>query len=130
MEFKYTENQAIVAQTVKEFGNKYLSPYTMVWDEQQEFPVEVFKQLGGLGLTGILVPEQYGGSGFSYLEYVTAIAEISKIDGAIGLSLAAHNSLCTGHILHFGNEEQKKRWLPKLATGEYIGAWGLTEPNT
>src|SRR5687767_10243573 len=125
-----TENQEIIAQMVRDFGAKHIRPNMMEWDESQEFPVEVFKKLGELGLMGVLVPEEYGGSGFGYLEYVTAIAEISKIDGSIGLSVAAHNSLCTGHILQFGNEEQKQRWLPKLATAEWIGAWGLTEPNT
>ncbi|PSR01250.1 MAG: acyl-CoA dehydrogenase, partial [Bacteroidetes bacterium SW_11_45_7] len=105
-------------------------PEKMKWDEAQTFPVDVFKKMGEQGLMGILVPEEYGGSGFGYLEYVTAIAEMSKIDGSIGLSMAAHNSLCTGHILQFGNEEQKKKYLPKLASGEWIGAWGLTEPNT
>ena len=125
-----TENQEMIAQMVRDFGARNIKPYMMDWDESQEFPVAVFKQLGELGLMGVLVPETYGGSGFGYLEYVTAIAELSKIDGSIGLSMAAHNSLCTGHILQFGNEEQKQRWLPKLATAEWIGAWGLTEPNT
>jgi alkylation response protein AidB-like acyl-CoA dehydrogenase len=130
MNFSRTENQDLIAQMVRDFGAKHIKPYMMDWDERQEFPLEVFKQLGALGLMGVLVPEQYGGSGFGYLEYVTAIVEIAKIDGSIGLSVAAHNSLCTGHILQFGNEEQKLRWLPKLASAEWIGAWGLTEPNT
>ncbi len=102
----------------------------MEWDESQEFPVQLFKELGKLGMMGILVPEEYGGAGLSYFEYSAIIQEISKVCGSIGLSLAAHNSLCTGHILKFGNEEQKKKYLPKLATAEYIGAWGLTEPTT
>lgn len=102
----------------------------MEWDESQEFPVEVFHQLGDLGLMGVLVPQEYGGAGFGYLEYITAIVELSKIDGSIGLSMAAHNSLCTSHILTFGNEDQKRHYLPKLASGQWIGAWGLTEPNT
>jgi alkylation response protein AidB-like acyl-CoA dehydrogenase len=102
----------------------------MDWDESQEFPIEVFKKMGQLGIMGVLVPEEYGGAGFGYPEYVTAIAELSKIDGSIGLSMAAHNSLCTGHILQHANEEQKQKYLPKLATAEWIGAWGLTEPNT
>jgi alkylation response protein AidB-like acyl-CoA dehydrogenase len=102
----------------------------MEWDETQEFPVEIFKELGKLGLMGVLVPEEYGGSGLSYFEYNAVIQEISKVCGSIGLSLAAHNSLCTGHILAFGTTEQKKKYLPKLATAEFIGAWGLTEPNT
>lgn len=102
----------------------------MEWDESQEFPVYIFKQLGKLGMMGVLVPEEYGGAGLSYFEYSAVIQEISKVCGSIGLSVAAHNSLCTGHILAFGNEEQKKEYLPKLATGEYLGAWGLTEPQT
>jgi alkylation response protein AidB-like acyl-CoA dehydrogenase len=102
----------------------------MDWDESQEFPIEVFKKMGALGIMGVLVPEEYGGAGFGYPEYVTAIAELSKIDGSIGLSMAAHNSLCTGHILQHASEQQKQKYLPKLATAEWIGAWGLTEPNT
>jgi len=102
----------------------------MEWDESQEFPVHVFKEMGKLGLMGVLVPEQYGGAGLSYFEYNAVIQEIAKVCGSIGLSLAAHNSLCTGHILLFGNEAQKQKYLPKLATAEFIGAWGLTEPNT
>ena len=102
----------------------------MEWDENQEFPIPLFRKLGELGLMGVLVPHEYGGSGFGYLEYVTAISELAKIDGSIGLSMAAHNSLCTGHILQFANEDQKQKYLPKLATAEWIGAWGLTEPNT
>lgn len=130
MEFGLNENQVMIAQMIKDFGEKEIRPHMMEWDEAQEFPLHVFKKLGELGLMGVLVPQEYGGSGFGYNEYVTAIVEISKIDGSIGLSLAAHNSLCTGHILQFGNEEQKKKYLPKLATAEWIGAWGLTEPNT
>src|SRR5205085_7225427 len=130
MQVALTENQQFITQMIREFGAKNIKPFIMDWDESQEFPVEVFKKLGELGLMGVLVPEAYGGSGFGYKEYVTAISEISKMDGSIGLSVAAHNSLCTGHILQFGNEEQKQKWLPKLASGEWIGAWGLTEPNT
>ncbi|WP_210466629.1 acyl-CoA dehydrogenase [Rufibacter roseolus] len=130
MQLIYNENQQMIADMIRDFGAKSIKPDMMKWDESQEFPVHVFKQLGELGLMGVLVPQEYGGSGFGYLEYVTAIAELSKIDGSIGLSMAAHNSLCTGHILQFGNEEQKRKWLPKLATAEWIGAWGLTEPNT
>jgi alkylation response protein AidB-like acyl-CoA dehydrogenase len=125
-----SENQQMIAEMIREFGNRHIRPRMMEWDETQEFPVEVFKKLGELGLMGVLVPEEYGGAGFGYHEYVTAIVELSKIDGSIGLSMAAHNSLCTGHILQFANEAQKERWLPKLATAEWIGAWGLTEPNT
>lgn len=130
MNFEFTENQEMIAQMIRDFGAKQIRPYLMDWDERQEFPLELFRQLGQMGLMGVFVPEQYGGSGFGYLEYVTAISEIAKIDGSIALSVAAHNSLCTGHLLQFGNETQKSRWLPKLATGEWIGAWGLTEPNT
>lgn len=128
--FEETENQKMIAQMVRDFGAKEIKPFMMDWDERQEFPVDLFHEMGSLGLLGVLVPEEYGGAGFGYLEYITAIVEISKIDGSIGLSVAAHNSLCTNHILQFGNEEQKRKYLPKLATGEWIGAWGLTEPNT
>jgi len=130
MNFEITENQKMIAQMIRDFGAKNIKPNVMLWDEAQEFPVQLFKEMGKLGLMGVLVPELYGGSGLTYFEYVTAIKEISKIDGSIGLSVAAHNSLCTGHILKFGNEEQKRKWLPKLATAEWIGAWGLTEANT
>src|SRR5688572_8368856 len=128
--FSETDNQNMIAQTIKDFGAKEMRPYTMQWDEAQEFPIKLFQKMGTMGLMGILVPEKYSGSGFGYLEYITALLEISKIDGSIGLSMAAHNSLCTNHILLFGNEDQKQNYLPKLATGEWIGAWGLTEPNT
>jgi alkylation response protein AidB-like acyl-CoA dehydrogenase len=130
MEFTADENVTMIRQTVKDFAEKNIRPHFMEWDESQEFPVHVFKALGELGLMGVLVPEEYGGSGLGYHEYVAAIEELAKVCGSIGLSMAAHNSLCTGHIMMFGNEEQKKRWLPKLATGEWIGAWGLTEANT
>lgn len=128
--FEETENQRMIAQMIRDFGAKEIKPKMMEWDETQEFPVKLFNKLGELGLMGVLVPQEYGGTGFGYLEYVTAIVELSKIDGSIGLSMAAHNSLCTGHILSFGNEAQKLQYLPKLASGEWIGAWGLTEPNT
>jgi alkylation response protein AidB-like acyl-CoA dehydrogenase len=130
LDFDVTENQKMIAQMVRDFGAKEIKPYMMEWDEKQEFPLPLFRKLGALGLMGVLVPHEYGGSGFGYLEYVTAISELAKIDGSIGLSMAAHNSLCTGHILQFANEEQKQKYLPKLATAEWIGAWGLTEPNT
>ena len=125
-----TENQKMITQMIEDFGNKEIKPFMREWDEKQEFPLKLFKKLGELGLMGVLVPQEYGGSGFGYSEYVTTVSQIAKIDGGIGLSVAAHNSLCTGHILQFGNEIQKKKWLPKLATAEWIGAWGLTEPNT
>ena len=128
--FSVSENQMMVRSMVKDFAEKHIREHVMEWDEAQIFPVEVFKKLGELGLMGVLVPETYGGSGFGYQEYVDVIVGISKVCGSIGLSLAAHNSLCTGHILAFGNEEQKAKWLPKLATAEWIGAWGLTEANT
>jgi alkylation response protein AidB-like acyl-CoA dehydrogenase len=128
--FLESENQTMIAQMIRDFGAREIKPRMMEWDESQEFPIELFRKLGTLGLMGVLVPEQYGGSGFGYHEYVTAIVELSKIDGSIGLSMAAHNSLCTGHILQHASEEQKQKYLPKLATAEWIGAWGLTEPNT
>lgn len=130
MEFNYTDTQLEIASMIRDFTNKNIRPQMMEWDEAQTFPVEVFKKLGELGLMGVLVPEEYGGSGMGYFEYVTVVSEIAKVCGSIGLSVAAHNSLCTGHILTFGNEEQKKKYLPKLATAEWIGAWGLTEANT
>jgi alkylation response protein AidB-like acyl-CoA dehydrogenase len=125
-----TENQAMIAQMVRDFGQQHIKPHFMRWDETQEFPRDTFRQLGELGLMGVLVPQEYGGTGFGYQEYVTAIAELAKIDGSIGLSMAAHNSLCTGHILQHASEEQKHKYLPRLASGEWLGAWGLTEPNT
>jgi alkylation response protein AidB-like acyl-CoA dehydrogenase len=128
--FDETENQVLIAEMVKNFGAKEIKPHMMEWDESQHFPEELFHKLGALGLMGVLVPEEYGGAGLGYLEYITAISEISKIDGSIGLSVAAHNSLCTNHILQFATAAQKQKYLPKLATGEWIGAWGLTEPNT
>lgn len=130
MNFERQELTEQVAQTAREFARQHILPNVMKWDEWQEFPLQVFKDMGQLGLMGVLVPEQYGGAGLSYFEYVAIISEIARVCGSVGLSLAAHNSLCTGHILTFGNEEQKQRFLPKLATAEWIGAWGLTEANT
>ncbi|MCM5661620.1 acyl-CoA dehydrogenase family protein [Galbibacter mesophilus] len=130
MNFDYTETQQMVATAAKDFAEQYIRPHVMEWDESQTFPVEVFKKAGELGFMGVLVPETYGGSGLGYHEYIAILDEISKVDPSIGLSVAAHNSLCTNHILSFGNEEQKQKWLPKLATAEWIGAWGLTEHNT
>ena len=130
IDFEISENQKMIAEMIRDFGAREIEPFRREWDEKQEFPVPLFKKLGELGLMGVLVPHEYGGSGFGYAEYVTVVSEIGRIDGAIGLSVAAHNSLCTGHILQFGDESQKMRWLPKLATAEWIGAWGLTEPNT
>jgi alkylation response protein AidB-like acyl-CoA dehydrogenase len=125
-----TENQQMISNMVRDFAAQHIAPYRLEWDEKQIFPIDLFKKMGELGLMGVLVPTEYGGAGFGYAEYVTAIAGLAAADGAIGLSMAAHNSLCTGHILQFGSEEQKSRFLPRLATAEWIGAWGLTEPNT
>ena len=130
MNFDYNETQSMIAQSIKDFAEKNIRPNIMDWDEAQIFPIPLFKELGQMGFMGVLVPEEYGGSGLGYHEYITVVEEISKVDPSIGLSVAAHNSLCTNHILTFGNEEQKKKWLPKLATAEHIGAWGLTEHNT
>jgi len=130
MNFQESELTRHVAETARDFALQYIKPNMMDWDESQEFPLHIFKELGKLGMMGIMVPEKYGGSGFGYFEYSIVIQEIAKVCGGIGLSLAAHNSLCTGHILAFGSEEQKKKYLPKLATAEFLGAWGLTEPNT
>ncbi|MGB4770667.1 MAG: acyl-CoA dehydrogenase family protein [Chitinophagaceae bacterium] len=130
MQFNRAEITDQVAAVAKDFAQQHIKPFVMEWDESQEFPAHVFREMGKLGLMGVLVPEEYGGSGLSYFEYVAVIEEIAKVCGSVGLSLAAHNSLCTGHIMSFGNETQKQKYLPKLATGEWIGAWGLTEPNT
>jgi alkylation response protein AidB-like acyl-CoA dehydrogenase len=130
MNFEQDEITAQVAQTAKDFAHQYIKPHLMDWDESQEFPLHIFKELGKLGMMGVLVPEAYGGTGLGYFEYNVIIQEIAKVCGSIGLSVAAHNSLCTGHILTFGNEEQKQKYLPKLATAEHLGAWGLTEANT
>ncbi len=124
------ENREMVRNMVREFAHKHIRPHVMEWDEAQVFPIDTFKAMGELGIMGVLVPEQYGGAGLGYHEYIDVIVEVAKVCGSIGLSLAAHNSLCTGHILTWGNEEQKQRWLPRLATAEWIGAWALTEANT
>src|SRR5687767_8274622 len=130
MNFQTSELTDQVAQSTRDFAQQHIKPYVMEWDESQHFPVQIFKEMGKLGLMGVLVPEEYGGAGLTYFEYKTVIEEIAKVCGSIGLSLAAHNSLCTGHIMAFANEEQKKKYLPKLATAEWLGAWGLTEANT
>ncbi len=130
MSFDFSETQKMVAASAKEFAEQYIRPFVMEWDEAQTFPVEVFKKAGEMGFMGVLVPVELGGSGLGYHEYISIIEEISKVDPSIGLSVAAHNSLCTNHILSFGTEEQKQKWIPKLATAEWIGAWGLTEHNT
>ena len=130
MDFSISELTQQVAQIARDFAAKHIKPHVMEWDEKQEFPVQVFKELGKQGMMGVLVPEKFGGSGLGYFEYSAILQEISKVCGSIGLSLAAHNSLCIGHILSFGSEEQKMEFLPKLSSAEFIGAWGLTEPNT
>ena len=130
MNFNYSEEQLLIAASAKDFAEQYIRPNIMEWDEAQMFPVEVFKKAGEMGFMGVFVDEKYGGSGLGYHEYISIIEEISKVDPSIGLSLAAHNSLCTGHIYYFGNEAQKQKWLPKLTSAEWIGAWGLTEHNT
>ena len=130
MNFEQNETQRLIAQSIKDFAALHIKPYVMEWDEAQHFPVDLFKKIGEMGFMGVLVPQELGGSGLGYHEYITIIEELSKVDPSIGLSVAAHNSLCTNHILSFGNEAQKKKWIPKLASGEHIGAWGLTEHNT
>jgi len=130
MDFNLGTNNKLVAESVRDFANQYIKPNVMDWDESQFFPKELFKKAGEFGFMGILVPESLGGSGLGYQEYVTIIEEISKVDPSIGLSVAAHNSLCTNHILLFGNDNQKNKWIPKLASGQYLGAWGLTENNS
>ena len=130
MNFETNDTQVMIAQAIREFAEKEIRPNIMHWDENQIFPIDLFRKLGEMGFMGVLVPQNLGGSGLGYHEYITVIEEISKVDSSIGLSVAAHNSLCTNHILTFGTEEQKKKWIPKLATGQWIGAWGLTEHNT
>ncbi len=130
MNFELNENQQMIAQMVRDFAEKEIKPYMNKWDADEFFPVETMKKMGELGLLGIYIPEEYGGSGFGYFEYATALIELGKVCGGVGLSVAAHNSLCSGHIYYHGSEEQKKKYLPKLASGEWIGAWGLTEANT
>jgi alkylation response protein AidB-like acyl-CoA dehydrogenase len=130
MDFNLGTNNKLVAESVRDFANQYIKPNVMEWDESQFFPKELFKKAGEFGFMGIFVPESLGGSGLGYQEYVTIIEEISKVDPSIGLSVAAHNSLCTNHILLFGNDDQKNKWIPKLASGQHLGAWGLTENNS
>ncbi|MGB0769178.1 MAG: acyl-CoA dehydrogenase family protein [Flavobacteriaceae bacterium] len=130
MNFQFSEEQELIAASARDFAEQYIRPHIMEWDESQHFPKDVLQKAGEMGFMGIFIPEEYGGSGLGYHEYAAIIEEIAKVDPSIGLSVAAHNSLCTGHIYYFGNEKQKKKWLPKLASGEWIGAWGLTEHNT
>ena len=130
MNFDLTEDQLMIQQMVRDFAEQEIRPNLNKWDEGEIFPIETMKKIGELGLLGIFIPEEYGGSGFSYFEYATVLMELGKVCGGVGLSVAAHNSLCTGHIFYHGNEQQKRKYLPKLASGEWIGAWGLTEANT
>lgn len=130
MSVETINNLQLIKESARDFAETYVRPHVMEWDEKQEFPVDLFQQMGQYGFLGVLVPEKYNGAGLGYQEYITVLEEIGKVCGSIGLSVAAHNSLCTNHILQFGNEEQKLKYMPKLATGEFIGAWGLTEPNT
>ncbi|MEM1359979.1 MAG: acyl-CoA dehydrogenase family protein, partial [Bacteroidota bacterium] len=124
------EQMEMIRQSARDFAESRIRPHLMDWDEREHFPRELFREMGEFGFMGVLVPETYGGTGLGYAEYITIIDEIARVCGSIGLSVAAHNSLCTNHILMFGNEEQKQKYLPKLASGEHLGAWGLTEPNT
>ena len=130
MNFDVNETQKLISQSIKDFAEQHIRPYIMEWDEAQIFPSALFKELGKMGFMGVLIPQEYGGSGLGYHEYITIVEEISKVDPSIGLSVAAHNSLCMNHIFTFGNEVQKRKWVPKLASGIHIGAWGLTEHNT
>lgn len=130
MDFDLGPNNTLVAESARSFADKFIKPHIMDWDESQHFPKDLFKKAGEFGFMGVLVPESLGGSGLGYHEYVSIIEEISKVDPSIGLSVAAHNSLCTNHILLFGNDDQKNKWIPKLASGQHLGAWGLTENNS
>ena len=130
MSIEVSETRQMIVDTLRDFCAREIQPNIMAWDEAQHFPVDVMKKLGELGMLGVLVPQEYGGSGLTYDEYITVVSEIGRVDPSVGLSVAAHNSLCTGHIMYHANEEQKQKWLPKLATGEWIGAWGLTEVGT
>jgi hypothetical protein len=129
MQFELSEEQLQMKMSVREFAEAEIAPHVMEWDESQHFPIELLPKLGELGLTGILFPEEYGGSGLGYVEYATAIEELSRVDGSVGISVAAHNSLCSNHIFQFGTESQKQKYLAPLARGEHLGAWGLTEPG-
>ncbi len=130
MDFRLTDEQLQIQEMVRDFAESEIKPHLMEWDEAQHFPVDTFKRAGELGMLGVTIPEEYGGAGLSYVDYVNVIEELAVVDSGFGLSVAAHNSLCTGHIYLGGNEEQKKRWLPRLTSGEWIGAWGLTEPGS
>jgi alkylation response protein AidB-like acyl-CoA dehydrogenase len=129
MEFDLTDEQQQVRMSVREFAEGEIAPHVMEWDETQHFPEELIPKLAELGLMGVLFPEEYGGAGMGYVEYATIIEELSRVDGSVGISVAAHNSLCSNHIYQFGTEEQKQKFLVPLAKGEHLGAWGLTEPG-
>ena len=130
MDFQLNDEQLQLKKSVREFAEREIAPHVMRWDEASEFPLEIVKELGKLGLLGIIFPPEYGGAGMGYVEYITAIEELSRVDGSVGIIVAAHTSLCSNHIFLAGNEAQKKKYVSKLATGEYIGAWGLTEPSS
>lgn len=130
MDFRFTDEQIQIQQMVRDFAESEIKPNLAEWDEAQHFPVDTFKRAGALGMLGVTIPEEYGGAGLSYIDYVNVIEELGVIDSGFALSVAAHNSLGSGHIYLAGNEEQKKKWLPKLTSGEWIGAWGLTEPGS
>lgn len=129
MEFELSEEQKQIKMSVREFAEAEIAPHVMEWDEAQHFPIELKPKLAELGLMGVIFPEEYGGAGMGYIEYATIIDELSRVDGSVGISVAAHNSLCSNHIYEFGNEEQKQKYLVPLARGEHLGAWGLTEPS-
>src|SRR5438309_259015 len=128
--FGLTEEQKQLQSAVRAFAEGEIAPHVSEWDEKSEFPHEVVKKLGEMGLLGVIFPETLGGAGMGYVEYVLAIEELSRVDGSVGIIVAAHNSLCTNHIMLAGNDEQRKRWIPKLASGQWLGAWGLTEPGS
>ena len=130
VEFGYSEDQQMIVDNVSKFAEERILPHVMEWDEAEFFPVDLFHEMGELGLLGVLVPEEYEGSGYGYVDYVAVLEEIGRVCGSIGLGVAAHNSLCTGHILQHASEAQKRKYLPGLATGRHIGAWGLTEPGS
>jgi alkylation response protein AidB-like acyl-CoA dehydrogenase len=130
LDFQLNDEQLHLKKTVREFAESEIAPHVMEWDEASQFPLATIKELGKLGLLGTIFPSEYGGAGMGYIEYVTAIEELSRVDGSVGIIVAAHTSLCSNHIFLAGNDEQKKKYIPKLATGEFIGAWGLTEPSS
>ena len=130
MDFQLNDEQQQLRKSVREFAEREIAPHVLEWDEASRFPMETVKELGKMGLLGVIFPSEYGGAGMGYIEYVIAIEELSRVDGSVGIIVAAHTSLCSNHIFLAGNETQKQKYIPKLATGEFIGAWGLTEPGT